>query len=162
MIIRKSISRKSFTREKGRLVVKAFTDDGAQYLEVLENRFTGEIISVGAYLNYLNSKLENKKREKIENLSELREERDKITDNLYTQIDFTNKILVLLERPELGFWQDMLSVASHDSQYLETSFVEGEGKKYTKHVVYKGWPAIIFCTSKGEDFCGDSEENGGD
>lgn len=153
LIIRKSISRKAFTRERGRLVIKTFTDDGAEYNEFVENAFTGESMTVSQYINYLSSEIESKEnKENPGRLERIREERERITVNLMTLIDFTDKILVLLERPPLDFWADMLSVAAHDSRYLESEFVEGDGKKYTKHIVYKNWPAIIFCTSKDSDF----------
>ncbi len=153
LIILKSISRKAFTRERGKLVLKTFTDDGPEYKEVVENPFTGKQTTISEYIAYLNREIENKENKENPALIEsLRDARTEITENMMTLIDFTDKILVLLERPSQGFWADMLSVASHDSEYLESSFVEGEGKKYTKHIVYKHWPAIIFCTSKDEDF----------
>jgi hypothetical protein len=153
LIVLKSISRKAFTRERGKLVLKTFTDDGSEYKEVVENAFTGKQTTISDYIAYLNREIENKENKDNQDLIEsLREARTEITENMMTLIDFTDKILVLLERPSQGFWAEMLSVASHDSEYLESSFVEGEGKKYTKHIVYKNWPAIIFCTSKDEDF----------
>ena len=153
LIKSKSISRKAFTRERGKLVVKTFTEDGANYNETIENAFTGREMSVSEYLNYLNYEIEKKdNKENPDLIHNLQEARTEIMDNMLTLIDFTDKILVLLDRPSKGFWVDMLTIASHDSKYLESSYVEGEGKKYTKHIVYKNWPAIIFCTSKDEDF----------
>ena len=153
LIVLNSISRKAFTRERGKLVLKTYTEDGAEYTETIENPFTGKQTTISEYIAYLNREIENKENKENPPLIEsLREARAEITENMMTLIDFTDKILVLLERPSRGFWADMLSIASHDSEYLESSFVEGEGKKYTKHIVYKHWPAIIFCTSKDEDF----------
>lgn len=153
LILIKSISRKAFTRERGKLVLKEFTEDGPEYKEVVENAFTGKQITISGYLAYLDQEIDKKENKENSNLIEgLKEERSRIKENMITLIDFTDKTLVLLERPSQGFWADMMSVASHDSEYLESSFVEGEGKKYTKHIVYKHWPAIIFCTSKDEDF----------
>jgi len=40
---------------------------------------------------------------------------------------------------------------AHDKEYIVTSFVEGEGIKRNRKVVFRGWPAVIFCTSKEED-----------
>ena len=153
LIVLKSISPKAFTRERGKLVLKTFTDDGPEYKEVVENAFTGKQTTIRDYIAYLNNEIDSKENKGNPDLIEsLREARIEITENMMTLIDFTDKILVLLERPSQGFWADMLSIASHDSEYLESSFVEGEGKKHTKHIVYKNWPAIIFCTSKDEDF----------
>lgn len=149
LIILKSISRKAFTRERGRSVIKTFTANGPEYNEFVENAFTGNDMAVDQYTAYLSSEIEGKEnKENPEHLERLREERERIRENQMTLIDFTDKILVLLDRPSLEFWSDMLSVAAHDSKYLESEFVEGEGKKYTKHIVYRNWPAIIFCTSK--------------
>ncbi|QRF76208.1 hypothetical protein Thermo_01725 [Thermoplasmatales archaeon] len=148
----KSISRKAFSRERGKLVVKSFSEDGPEYNSKIENKFTGKETSIGDYLDYLNAEIDSKEnKEKKDRLDELKREKSNVTDNLYTLIDFTDKILVFLERPSPEFWVDMLSVMSHDDEYLESSFVEGGDKKYTKHIVYKHWPAIIFCTSKDED-----------
>ncbi len=153
LIVLKSISRKAFTREPGKLVLKTFTEDGPEYKEVVENAFTGKQTTISDYIAYLNHEIDSKENKNNHDLIEsLREARTEITENMMTLIDFTDKILVLLERPSQGFWADMMSLASHDSKYLESSFVEGEGKKYTKHIVYKNWPAIIFFTSKDEDF----------
>ena len=153
LIALKSISRKAFTRERGRLVLKTYTEDGVEYTDTIKNPFTDEQNTISEYIAYLTCEIESKEnKEKPARLESLREARAEIRENLMTLIDFTDKILVLLDRPSQGFWADMLSVASHDSEYLESSFVEGEGTKYTKHIVYKHWPAIIFCTSKDEDF----------
>ena len=153
LIVLKSISRKAFTMERGRLVLKTYTEDGVEYTETIENPFTGKTTSVAEYLAYLNDEIESKENKENPALIEsLREKRAEINQSVMTLIDFTNKTLVLLDRPSQGFWADTLSIASHDSEYLESSFVEGEGKKYTKHIVFKHWPAIIFCTSKDEDF----------
>ena len=153
LIVLKSISRKAFTRERGKLVIKTYTEDGAEYTETMENPFTGKQTTISEYIAYLNREIENKENKENPSLIEsLREARAEITENMMTLIDFTDKTLVLLDRPSQGFWADTLSIASHDSEYLESSFVEGDAKKYTKHIVYKHWPAIIFCTSKDQDF----------
>lgn len=153
LIVLKSISRKAFTRERGKLVLKTYTEDGAEYTETIENPFTGKQTTISEYIAYLNREIENKENKENPPLIEsLREARAEITENMMTLIDFTDKTLVLLDRPSQGFWADTLSIASHDSEYLESSFVEGDAKKYTKHIVYKHWPAIIFCTSKDADF----------
>ena len=60
LIVRKSISRKAFTRERGKLVQKTFTEDGPEYKEVVENAFTGKQTTISDYIAYLNREIEGK------------------------------------------------------------------------------------------------------
>lgn len=152
VITLRSVSPKAFSRLRGTLVFKEYTNNGTEYRVTLQNKFTKQNQTVGQYLEYLKSEIESKDNTgNREYLSELAEEKSVISEGLYTMIDFTNKILVLLERPPEAFWKDMLTVASHDKYYQESMFVEGEGRKYTKKIVYRGFPAIIFCTSRDKD-----------
>lgn len=149
LIVLRSISPKSFTRLRGKIVFKEISDEGASYNETLMNVFTQSEMGVASYLEFLKSEID--KRDSEYDKEKLKVERSRISESLYTLIDFTNKILVLLERPARQFWNDMLTVMSHDKQFQESMFVEGEGKKYTKQIVYRGYPAILFCTSRDQD-----------
>ena len=61
-----------------------------------------------------------------------------------------NRIIAFLDRPSPELWRSLLSILSHDSYYTESMFVEGEGVKETKHIVFRGWPAFIFATTRDE------------
>ena len=59
-----------------------------------------------------------------------------------------HKILVFLEEPSKEVWSNLLSLLSHDSYYTVSKFVEGSDVKYVKTVVFEGFPAVIYCTSR--------------
>jgi len=146
--IYRDASPKSFTREKGQTALKVYENGVKKFNTRINNRFTNSEMSVSAYLKYLDTEL-NKSESNIDK-EELLEEKEEITQNLVTLIDLENKIIIFLDRPQPELWRSLLSVLSHDSYFTETIFVEGVGKLYTKHVVFKGWPAFIFATTKDE------------
>ena len=166
MMYRK-VSPKVFTRERGQLAVRVIDGNVERYETEITNEFTGETQKVFEYIDFLTEKAEAKKGKKNsgENLGEeplenegsvdpreARRALSDLKDNLFTLIDFRNKILVFLDKPEIELWNELLSTLSHDQMYIVTGFVEGEGRKYVRKVVFCGWPAVIFCTSKDEDF----------
>lgn len=164
VIMLRKASPKVFTRERGKLAVRTVEGNKETYLTQIENEFTGETTSVSNYLKFLEEITEKKKgnkknddKEDDADDSDISPEDAKralyaIRDNLFTLVDFRNRILVFLDRPDPALWNELLSILSHDQEYIVTSFVEGDGRKYVKKVVFQGWPAVIFCTSKDEDF----------
>jgi len=148
----RQVSPKTFTRERGVLAIRTIENNKESFQTKVRNEFTGETMSVAAYLNYLREAI-NEKRKNIDvTPEEAREALSELEDRLYTLIDFRDKILVFLDRPDPALWNEILSVLSHDKEFIVTSFVEGEGIKRNRKVVFQGWPAVIFCTSKEEDF----------
>ena len=169
VITLRKASPKVFTRERGRLAVRVVDGNKETYVTEIENEFTSETVSVSDYLQFLHEITDTKKSGKNkktesdseENSSDETEPIDpkkakialnKLMDESFTLVDFRNKVLVFLDRPDLALWNELLSVLSHDQEYIVTSFVEGEGFKRVKKVVFQGWPSVIFCTSKDEDF----------
>ena len=151
----RKISPKVFTRERGTLAVRVTDGSHVRYETEIENEFSGLIVSVGSYLSFLKEEAdEKKKREGDEHIdpSEAKRALESLKQGLYTLVDLRNRILVFLDRPEPALWNELLSVLSHDQEFVVTSFVEGEGIKRVKNVVFWGWPACIFCTSREEDF----------
>lgn len=152
----RKVSPKTFTRERGELAVRVVEGNKETYTTKVENEFTGKQISVGAYLSFLKDAVSEKKKEDDGEFSidkaEAQEALSDLEQDLYTLVDFRDKVLVFLDRPDNALWNELLSVLSHDKEYIVTSFVEGEGRKYNKKVVFQAWPAVIFCTSKDEDF----------
>ncbi len=159
MMLRQA-SPKVFTREHGENAIRIVNGNTETYSTHIMNKFTDEKTNVAGYVKFLESKIrkaENaKKKEDPEdndlNIDDLTDELEKIKGNLYRLFDFRNKIIVFLDRPDPALWSELLSVLSHDREFIITSFVEGEGTKYVQHVVFQGWPAVIFCTSKDDDF----------
>jgi len=151
MMYRK-VSPKTFTRERGVLAIRTIDNNKESFQTKVRNEFTGETMSVVAYLNYLREAVNEKKKNIDISPDEAREALSDLEDRLYTLVDFRDKILVFLDRPDPALWNELLSVLSHDKEFVVTSFVEGEGIKRNRRVVFQGWPAVIFCTSKEEDF----------
>ncbi len=168
VIMLRKASPKVFTRERGKLAVRVVDGNKEAYETEIENEFTGEVVSIGQYLDFLSEIVDTKKKrdKDINNKETTNEGKDEpdidpkeakkalndLKENLFTLVDFRNRILVFLDRPDPALWNELLSILSHDQEYIVTSFVEGDGRKYVKKVVFQGWPAVIFCTSKDEDF----------
>ena len=152
----RKISPKTFTRERGQLALRVVEGNKEIYTTKVENEFTGKQTSVGSYLSFLKEAVSEKKKEDngkpFIDKDEAQEALSELEQSLYTLIDFRDRVLVFLDRPDDALWNEILSILSHDKEFIVTSFVEGEGKKYNKKVVFQGWPAVIFCTSKDEDF----------
>jgi len=148
----RKVSPKTFTRERGVLAVRVINDNRETFETMIPNEFTGKEMRVGAYLKFLRDVINDKKDNNDINLEEAREALSNLEENLYTLVNFRDKILVFLDRPDPQLWNELLSVLSHDKEFIITSFVEGEGIKRNRKVVFQGWPAVIFCTSREEDF----------
>ena len=154
VIMLRKASPKTFTRERGVLAIRVVNGNSESYETEIENEFTNEIVSISAYVEYLKTEIDKDRKDEDESADPKRAKLilNELLQNVYTLVDFRNRILVFLDRPDPALWNEMLSILSHDQEYIVTSFVEGEGKKYVKKVVFRGWPAVIFCTSKDEDF----------
>jgi len=148
----RKVSPKTFTRERGILAVRVIKDNEEIFETTIFNKFTQKTVSVGTYLKFLKDAISDKRNEDNIDKQEAYEALSDLEDNLYTLIDFRDRVLVFLDRPDPALWNELLSVLSHDKEYIVTSFVEGEGIKRNRKVVFQGWPAVIFCTSKEEDF----------
>ncbi|MGC8618678.1 MAG: hypothetical protein ACP5UZ_08110, partial [Thermoplasmata archaeon] len=106
------------------------------------------------YLYDLNMEIEKLEKEskkdssKKGELSRMRKDLSETKERLVTIINFEGKVLAFLDQPQPELLKNLLSVMSHDSYYIETTFTEGEGVKYTRHVVFRGFPTFIFAVSK--------------
>ena len=141
-------SPKSFTREKGQLALRVIQHEEKSYITATRNRFTDEEQSITQYLLWL--KKESKDDKSSHDLKEIAKELDSLRKDLITLIDLKHRVIVFLDRPQPELWKSLLSVLSHDTYYTESMFVEGIGLLHTKHIVFRGWPAFIFATTKDE------------
>jgi len=68
----------------------------------------------------------------------------------YYLVNLQGKILVFLEAPHLETYMRLRPVLSHDAPEISYKFTDkpGGGALRTMHVVLKGWPACIFCTTE--------------
>jgi hypothetical protein len=134
----RKVSPKTFTRERGILAVRVIKDNEEIFETTIFNKFTQKTVSVGAYLKFLKDAISDKRNEDNIDKQEAYEALSDLEDNLYTLIDFKNRVLVFLDRPDPALWNELLSVLSHDKEYIVTSFVEGEGIKRNRKVVFQG------------------------
>jgi len=65
-------------------------------------------------------------------------------------VDLTNKILVFLEAPNYRTFNRLRPILSHDTFEISYKFTDkgGKGQLQTQHVVIRGWPATIFCSTQ--------------
>lgn len=70
----------------------------------------------------------------------------------YYLVDLQRKILVFLEAPHPETYMRLRPVLSHDAPQISYKFTDkpGGGALRTMHVVLKGWPACIFCTTDAQ------------
>jgi len=72
-------------------------------------------------------------------------------------LELNGKILLFLEAPHHETFQMLLPILSHDREEIDYKITERtkRGSHNTSHIVLKGWPATIFCSTKEkfmEDF----------
>ena len=72
--------------------------------------------------------------------------------NSHYEINLSNKILVFLEAPHVETFFMLRPILSHDVEEVSYKFTDktGKGQLRTSHVVLKGWPATIFCTTEAK------------
>ena len=65
-------------------------------------------------------------------------------------VDLHQKILVFLEPPAIETYNKLRPILSHDKEEISYRFTDkqSKGKLRTTHVVLKGWPATIFCSTQ--------------
>ena len=70
----------------------------------------------------------------------------------YYLVNLQRKILVFLEAPHPETYMRLRPVLSHDAPQISYKFTDkpGGGALRTMHVVLKGWPACIFCTTEAQ------------
>jgi len=85
------------------------------------------------------------------NASEMEKEawRERLRDSRYI-VDLQGKILVFLEAPHIQTYYMLRPILSHDVWEISYKFTDrsGKGQLKTMHVVIRGWPATIFCSTK--------------
>jgi len=70
--------------------------------------------------------------------------------NARNLIDLRGKILVFLEAPNIETFNMLRPILSHDVPDLSYKFTDktGKGQLKTQHVIIRGWPATIFCSTQ--------------
>ena len=80
---------------------------------------------------------------------------EKMRDSHYV-VDLSGKILVFLEAPNIKTFNMLRPILSHDVNEISYKFTDktAKGRLQTQHVVIRGWPATVFC-STSEEFVND-------
>ncbi len=83
-----------------------------------------------------------------EYFSRLQNWNDKLKDSKYV-VDLNGKLLVFLDAPHIETFNKLRPVLSHDKEEISYRFTDKSknGSLRTSHVVLKGWPACVFCTT---------------
>ena len=78
----------------------------------------------------------------------MKEWRETLRNSAY-RIDLTNKIIVFLEAPHPETYARLRPILSHDVPEISYKFTDKKiSGLRTVHVILRGWPATIFCTTK--------------
>jgi hypothetical protein len=80
---------------------------------------------------------------------------EKLKDSHYV-VDLSGRILVFLEAPNIKTFNMLRPILSHDVKEISYKFTDktAMGRLQTQHVVIRGWPATVFC-STSEEFVND-------
>lgn len=79
-------------------------------------------------------------------------ELQQIKENTYSLLDFTNKTVIFLDSQSFQLFESLKTTLSHDREYnkMWTANKSSQGKISTSGIVFKGWPAVIYCSAKDE------------
>lgn len=69
----------------------------------------------------------------------------------YFLLDFTNTTIIFLDSQSFGLWESLKTTLSHDDEIrkdITTNKING--KNQIQKTVYKGYPAVIYCSAKDE------------
>lgn len=83
---------------------------------------------------------------------EQKAELQKIKENTYSLLDFTNKTVIFLDSQSFQLFESLKTTLSHDREYnkMWTANKSSQGKISTSGIVFRGWPAVIYCSAKDE------------
>lgn len=87
-----------------------------------------------------------------EGKKELAKERRELLRNAKYLVDLSKKIVVFLEEPHPELWKKLRPILSHDSPEVEYRITDKSSSGLrAKTVVVRGYPAVIYCTTRVED-----------
>jgi uncharacterized protein YdaU (DUF1376 family) len=75
--------------------------------------------------------------------------KEKLKSSFYL-IDLRGRILVFLEAPNIEVFNYLRPILSHDvfETHYKITDKTGKGQLQTKHMVLRGWPATVFCSTQ--------------
>lgn len=85
---------------------------------------------------------------RTEYFKRLKKWNEKLKDSKYV-VDMNGKLLVFLDAPNVKTFSALRPILSHDEPEISYRFADKDkqGSHRTTHVVIRGWPATIFCTT---------------
>ena len=120
---------------------------------------TGQYVPIDEKINEIDLEIKDKESEKEstndENIKSslgrlIRELRDRKND-LYKEsknvIDLSHKILIFLDTPQVGLFNAIMPLLSHDKYEVEYEFTDTHNGIRTKSNLIRGWPSVIFAAA---------------
>ena len=107
----------------------------------------------------LNSIEEEKKEANNKEKKRLAEERRELLREAKYLVDLRNKVLIFLEKPNQELWKKLRPILSHDEEFIEYRITDKSksGSFLVKNVVIRGFPAVIYCTTRVDDLAIEDE-----
>ncbi|MBC8250558.1 MAG: hypothetical protein H8E89_03115 [Candidatus Nitrosopelagicus sp.] len=93
-----------------------------------------------------------KKTKDVFEKKELKNQIQSYKERTYNMYDFENKIIIFLDSQSFALWESMKTSLSHDDEYIKGHTVNknNKGSNITTKTVFKGFPAVIYCSAKDE------------
>jgi len=119
---------------------------------------SGDFEPVDGMLTELEIQSQDKSKTPIE-LEFIRKETIEIKKKSWNLIDLTNKWVIFSDSQDSGLWDMLKPILSHDDEYIKYQVTNKIGGKNTaQKIVFKGKPAVTYCSAKDESRHGVSEE----
>ena len=136
-----SATPKAFNYLATKKIVEVSNNKWEDYDKVVAPLYANAETVVTAKATYQKLNLEQKK------------ELASIEERSYLVMDFTNKTLIFLDNQSFQLWESLKTTLSHDREYTKSFTVnktKSTGTATTTKVVFRGWPAVIYCSAKDE------------
>jgi|GEM_PF-1381631 hypothetical protein len=137
----------SFYHEHGILVEERYDQETGKktYVPLGE-----ELEQLQAQIAELKAKKEqDRTQEEKQVLEQLKRQKSELLGRSKRLVNLSGKILIFLDQPNPNLLQNLRSMISHDSKFIEFHITNrsNKGQNYTEHIVLEGFPSIIFCTA---------------
>jgi hypothetical protein len=94
-----------------------------------------------------------------QDLESIRTEIIQLKKKSWHMIDLSNKWLIFSDSQDAGLWEMLKTLLSHDDEYIKHQVTNKIGGKNTaQKIVFKGKPAVTYCSAKDESKYQVSEE----
>lgn len=119
---------------------------------------SGNFVPIGTQLIDLELQLNEKSKSK-EELDSIKHKIAEIKKKSWHLIDLSNKWLIFSDSQNIGLWEMLKTLLSHDDEYIKHQVTNKiGGKNTTQKIVFKGKPAVTYCSAKDESKYQISEE----